>query len=145
MPRKITAHQGPPAARAIDQAADLLAEEAETLRRKAAHMRQIDGVETDLAARLESIRELYLKHGLDAAAAALGERPENLKSMAQYIDADERQKRKQNRDMEIMALARRGFTNAQLAKRFGLAKGTVSGIVQKGLRHWPANLRGGTL
>jgi DNA-binding NarL/FixJ family response regulator len=138
MPRKHSAYD--PAADALDAAAKQLEDQAATLRGHAHARRNQDAGEKRLLARLDTIREAYGRAGLPGAARAVQASPKALAPIVRQIVQDDAQAKRQQRNRAILGHARKGWSDGDIGEKFGLARGTVNRIVQKGFKQWPANL-----
>lgn len=127
------------AAAAMEQAAALLEEQAQNLRASAWHRRNAAHGQNRLLERLDQIRTEYGRGGLDGAAKALGAAPEALAPIIKQITLDDAQAKRQARNRAICGHARQGWSDREIAEKFGLARGTVNRIVKTGFRQWPAN------
>jgi DNA-binding NarL/FixJ family response regulator len=122
------------AARQLDQAAQALRRQAQAASARQAFARQVER-RHDIGAQVAAAAD-------PQAAAQAAARAHGLSVGQVQLWADQATRKqpwiaRQRRNREIMRLAARGWTNAQLADRFGLARETISRIITKQLRRAP--------
>lgn len=117
---------------AADHQADLIEQERETAQNAKKRLKRLNGIpleiERDLAQGLD------LARALDTAAGRHQVPLETVTLRWQLHQRPRRRMAKEKRNREILRLARRGWSNAELARHFGLAPSTVSRIVADALR-----------